>query len=175
MLTTTDPEVMHNLIRSIDAKKMAECIHRRSLEEVAVMLEEGIVEDSESDSEVSSVITECEEGAEGLQCWTLATPDPNVQITPASDLKTREKSINFTEMVEGGDKEGLKRYLANEDMDVIEAVMHDLEDWQTQHQAHHMERLFSKLVPGKEFAEILLSRPELRNFAEHHMEQELAC
>eukprot|EP00747_Dinoflagellata_sp_TGD_P196376 gnl/TRDRNA2_/TRDRNA2_66352_c1_seq1.p1 gnl/TRDRNA2_/TRDRNA2_66352_c1~~gnl/TRDRNA2_/TRDRNA2_66352_c1_seq1.p1 ORF type:complete len:245 (+),score=69.31 gnl/TRDRNA2_/TRDRNA2_66352_c1_seq1:430-1164(+) len=57
-LATTDPEVMHELIRSIDTNKMMEMMARRTIDDIATMMEDGDVglEEDDDDDETGTAV-----------------------------------------------------------------------------------------------------------------------
>lgn len=169
-LSSSKPEDVRSLMRSIDTEKMMEFMSRRSVDDIADMMETNDEEEEEADGG--------ETPAASVSQATLGQaehPPALASAAPATDTSKsiRERGQHLARMVASGDKEGVKNYILTEPVDDMWQITLDMEEWQSAGEQKQMDKDFNKLIPGKEFAALLRQRPELKKFVQQMIKREM--
>lgn len=169
-LSSSKPEDVRSLMRSIDTEKMMEFMSRRSVDDIADMMETNDEEEEEADGG--------ETPAASVSQATLGQaehPPALASAAPATDTSKsiRERGQHLARMVASGDKEGVKNYILTEPVDDMWQITLDMEEWQSAAEQKQMDKDFNKLIPGKEFAALLRQRPELKKFVQQMIKREM--
>eukprot|EP00930_Biecheleria_cincta_P104527 TRINITY_DN9688_c0_g1_i2.p1 TRINITY_DN9688_c0_g1~~TRINITY_DN9688_c0_g1_i2.p1 ORF type:complete len:793 (+),score=147.90 TRINITY_DN9688_c0_g1_i2:45-2423(+) len=185
MLATTDPEVMHSLIRGINTEKMMEMMSRRSVDDIADMMEDAVEEDADEEQKESAgmdqnstvagaalAVDQREDEAEALQAAPSLAPAAATPELQTEAGRIRERTQFVMRLARSGDKEGLRQYLLTEDIEDMNKMSADMEDLLSDKERKQIDKEFNKLIPGKEFAKLLRERPQLRQFVQAAMKRE---
>eukprot|EP00931_Biecheleriopsis_adriatica_P053533 TRINITY_DN31351_c0_g1_i1.p1 TRINITY_DN31351_c0_g1~~TRINITY_DN31351_c0_g1_i1.p1 ORF type:complete len:724 (+),score=150.18 TRINITY_DN31351_c0_g1_i1:53-2173(+) len=180
LLAKTDADSMKALLHSIDTERMMDVLGRRSVDEMVQMMEaageeeEGEFEDEEEQEEASvapliptpaHAVHAAPEETRGLLGGLIPLCLP--ECVPAcssrhEEERIRARSVYLADVVKSGDKETFKQYMLSEPIDDIMSSAADLERWQSPADRKRTEKNFKKLMSGKDFADLLRKRQELR-------------
>jgi len=172
-LSSTNPEDIRSLMRSIDTEKMMEFMSRRSVDDIADMMETADDEEEEAEGDATPAASVSQATLGGQTPTASAAEPPAVASAEAPSNSIREKGQRLARMVADGDKEGVKNYILTEPVDDMWQVTLDMEEWQTAAEQKQMDKDFNKLIPGKDFASLLRQRPELKKFVQQVMKREM--
>jgi len=172
-LSSNKPEDIKSLMRRIDTDKMMEFMSRRSVDDIAEMMEANEEEEDEVEGGATPAATPTASSQAGQATFGSEAPEAASSSPAAPNRSIREKGESLARMVAAGDKEGVKNYILTEPVDDMWQVTLDMEEWQSAAEQKQMDKDFNKLIPGKEFASLLRQRPELKKFVQQVMKREM--
>jgi len=178
MLSTTDPEVMHALVRRIDTNKMVEIMAERPVEDIAQMMEAGDWGDGTGDDEAKngdhdSGSREPLLGSDDMEAWDSQEDPATVENGKEVNDQIRRLGQQCVALIAVEDAAGLKNLFLTAPIDDLWEMTLDFERWQSEAELKKMDKAFGRLIPGKEFAKMLRQRKELRGYVQKDMKHKL--
>jgi len=158
-LAKQDADSIKDVIKSIDTERMMEMMNKRSVEEIADMMEEA----GEDEDEAEEPETPAPEPAKV----------ETAKAEPAQADPVKELSDKLLGQLRAKDAEAVRNIFMTEDVTALDKVFVFWEDTLPPKEQKENEKAFNKLIPPKEFAKMLRQRAELKKLVQNMMKREM--
>eukprot|EP00441_Pelagodinium_beii_P033866 CAMPEP_0197639224 /NCGR_PEP_ID=MMETSP1338-20131121/13910_1 /TAXON_ID=43686 ORGANISM="Pelagodinium beii, Strain RCC1491" /NCGR_SAMPLE_ID=MMETSP1338 /ASSEMBLY_ACC=CAM_ASM_000754 /LENGTH=731 /DNA_ID=CAMNT_0043211921 /DNA_START=59 /DNA_END=2254 /DNA_ORIENTATION=- len=162
-LAKQDADSIKDVIKSIDTERMMEMMNKRSVDDIADMMEEAGGDEEEEEA--------AEEAAPEPVKEEPSKQEPAAETAKADPVK--ELSDKMIASLAAKDGDAIKNMFMTEPVEDLDKVFIFWEDNLPPKVQKDNEKAFNKLIPGKEFAKMLRERPDLKKLIQNMMKREM--